>query len=208
MSSELLTLIDGQRAIYLKSFLTIFSISIVALTVLFYQAKSIFPYALSIALFLNLGSFVYLNGKYRDFVKEKLVPSLEKEYNGKYYKSNYLNLDTINSLGIFSHEANQIESEGYFKSDDKIIEFLKISFVKKDTEENEIENTLFQGKVIITKEDMPESKCDETFEYFEAGEKLKPSYHSCKVKFDDKYIYFYSGEKLFPSINIFLKVKK
>jgi len=207
MSSELLNLIDGQRAIYLKSFLTIFSISIVSLTILFYQAKSIFPYALSIALFLNLGSFIYLNGKYRDLVKEKLIPSLEKEYNGTYYKSNYLNLDTINSLDIFSHDANHIESEGYFKSSDKIIEFLKISFVKKDTEENEIENTLFEGKIIITKEDLPEPKCDKTFEYFEAGEKLKPSYHSCKVKLGDRYIYFYQEEKLFPKINLFFKYK-
>ena len=207
MSSELLNLIDGQRAIYLKNFLVIFSISIVTLTILFYQARSIFPYALSIALFINLGSFVYFNGKYKNFVKEKLIPSLEKEYLGTYHKANYLNLDTINSLNIFHHDANSLTSEGYFKNDKKIIEFLKIAFVKKDTEENEIENTLFEGKVIITKEDLPSPKCDETFEYFEAGEKLKSAKHSCKVKLDDKYIYFYQGEKLFPSINLFFKYK-
>ncbi len=207
MSSEVLTLIDGQRAIYLKNFLVIFGISIVTLTILFYQAKSIFPYALSIALFLNLGSFVYFNGKYRDLVKEKLIPSLEKEYNGTYYKSSYLNLDTVNSLDIFNHDANSLKSEGYFKADNKIIEFLKISFVKKDTEGNEIENTLFSGKVIITKDDLPEPKCSEKPEYFEAGEKLKPSHHSCKVKKDGKFYYFYQGEKLFPKLNLFLKYK-
>jgi hypothetical protein len=206
MSGEILTLIDGQRAIYLKSFLTVFSISIVALTLLYYQAKHIFPYALSIALFLNLGSFIFFNNKYRDFVKEKLIPSLEKEYNGNYHKESYLNLDTINSFNIFNHDANSLNSEGYFKSEDNITEFLTISFVKKDTEENEIENTLFSGKVVITTKDLPEPKCEDN-EYFEAGEKLKSATKKCKINHNGKFYYFYSGEKLFPRINIFFKYK-
>jgi hypothetical protein len=206
MSGELLTLIDGQRAIYLKNFLTIFSISIVALTLLYYQAKHIFPYALSIALFLNLGSFMFFNNKYKTFVQEKLIPSIEKEYKGRYHKQNYLNLDTINSFNIFSHDANSLKSEGYIKNDESITEFLTISFVKKDTEENEIENTLFSGKVVITTKDLPEPKCQKD-EYFEAGEKLKSANKRCKIHHDGKFYYFYSGEKLFPELNIFVKYK-
>ena len=208
MSGELLIMMDGQRAIYLKNFLTIFSISVVALTLVFYQAKSIFPYALSIALFLNLGSFIYLNGKYRDFVQDKLIPSLEDSYQATYHKSSYLNLDTINSLGIFSHDANSLESDGYFKNDKEVVEFVKVAFVKKDTEDNEIENILFQGKVLITDKDLPSPKCSEKPEYFEAGEKLKDAKPSCKVKKDKSYYYFYHDEKLFPTINLFLKLNR
>jgi len=200
--SDILTMIDAQRAIYLKSFLTVFSISIVVLTVTYYQSKNLFPMLLSISLFLNLGVFIYLNQKYKAFVKQKLIPSLEKKLNAKYYDDGYLTLDKINSLNIFAHKANYLKSNGYFKNDKKIIEFLKISFIKKDTEENDIENTLFDGKVIIEDGNKITIKSNHP-EYFEAGENIKTP----KPSPDEKKYTFIDGEKLFQNFNIFLKVK-
>jgi len=200
--SDILSMIDAQRAIYLKSFLTIFSISIVVLTITYYQSKNLFPVLLSISLFLNLGTFIYLNQKYKAFVKQKLIPSLEKKLNASFHSDGYLTLDEINSLNIFAHKANYLKSYGYFKNDKKIIEFLKISFIKKDTEKNELENTLFDGKVIIEDGDEIIIKSNHP-EYFEAGEDIKTPQPTS----DGKKYTFIDGEKLFQNYNIFLKVK-
>ena len=202
MSIEITQMIEAQRAIYLKSFITIFSITVFILTITYFRNKSLFPILLSISLFLNLGSFIYLNHKYKSFVKEKLIPSLEKEYSATYVNSPYLTAEHINKLHIFSHDVTNVESQGYFKNDKKIVEFTKILFVKQDTEQNDIENVLFEGKVII--EDGNEIIFKKSSpEYFEAGEKLK----SPNPTPDGKKYTFVEGEKLFPNYNFLVKYK-
>ena len=195
-------MIEAQRAIYLKSFITIFSITVFILTITYFRNKALFPILLSISLFLNLGSFIYFNKKYKSFVKEKLIPSLEKEYHATYINTPYLTVEHINKLHIFSHDVTNVESQGYFKNDKKIVEFTKILFVKQDTEQNDIENILFEGKVII--EDGNEIIFKKSSpEYFEAGEKLK----SPNPTPDGKKYTFVEGEKLFPSYNFLVKYK-
>ena len=202
MSLDITQMIEAQRAIYLKSFITIFSISIFILTITYFKNKSIFPIILSLTLFLNLGSFIYFNKKYKSFVKQKLIPSLEKEFNATYINSPYLTVKHLNKLNIFSHDVTDVESQGYFKNDKKIVEFTKILFVKQDTEQNDIENVLFDGKVIIEDGNKIIFK-RKTLEYFEAGERLKrPNPTS-----DGKKYTFVEGEKLFKNLNFLIKYK-
>ncbi len=202
MSLDITQLIEAQRALYLKSFITIFSVSVFILTITYFRNKSLFPILLSISLFLNLGSFIYLNHKYKSFVKQKLIPSLEKHFSATYTSSPYLTVSHLNKLHIFSHDVTDVESEGYFKNDKKIIEFTKILFVKQDTEHNDIENVLFEGKVIIEDGNDIIFK-RKTPEYFEAGENLK----SPNPTPDGKKYTFIEGEKLFKNLNFLIKYK-
>jgi len=121
---------------------------------------------------------------------------MEKDLNATYYDSAYLNVDKLNSLKIFRHQVTNIESYGHFKNKTKIIEYIKILFIKKDTEENDIENILFNGKIEITTEDKPINNCKKN-EYFEAGEKLNKEDRSCKILDNGKYYYLYDNQKLF-----------
>ena len=84
----------------------------------------------------------------------------------------------------------------------RIVEFTKILFVKQDTEQNDIENLLFEGKItiedgneIIFKKSKPE--------YFEAGEKLKNPNPTPNGK---KYT-FIEGGRLFGNYNFLVKYK-
>ncbi len=202
MSPEITQMIEAQRVLYLKSFITIFGISIFILTITYFRSKNIFPIFLSIALFLNLGNFIYLNQQYKSFVKKKLIPSLEMEYDAKYINSPYLTIKHINKLHIFYHKVTDIKSQGYFKNNKKIIEFIKILSIKQDTEQNDIENILFNGKVIIEDGNDIIFK-RKTPEYFEAGENIK----SPNPTPDGKKYTFIEGEKLFKNLNFLIKYK-
>ena len=205
MQADIINTVESFRLLYLKNFLIIFGISIVLLTIVYFRSKNNFPIMMSIALFLNLGSFMFFNQKYQKAVKENLIPTLEKKFEGEYVKSQYLTAEVANKLNIFDHDINSIKSYGYFKTSDKIIEFTRLSFVKKDTEENERENLLFNGKVVITSDaNLPEPECRWIKnEYFEAGEKLKKAKPKCKVYHDGKYYYLYNNQNLFSNFHLF-----
>lgn len=142
-----------------------------------------------VALILFVFASFYL---YQQRQIETIIPKIEKVLNATFYDSSYLTVEKLNQLKIFKHQVTDIESIGHFKNNTRVTEYIKILFVKKDTEDNDIENILFDGKVtiengneliLITKKP----------EYFEAGDSLT---NPTKVDYDKKYT-FTDDEKLF-----------
>lgn len=149
----------------------------------------------ALILFVFASFYLYQQRQIETF-KKTVIPKMEKDLNATYHDSSFLTTKKLNSLKIFKHKITDIESSGYFENDTRVIEYLKILFVKKDTEENDIENILFNGKIEITTENKPTEDCHKN-EYFEAGESLSGSNKNCKVLSDGKYYYFYDNQKLF-----------
>lgn len=188
-STEILSLIQSlelQRIAILENFAMIAIVIFLINFLFFFKFNSNFLPVLGLSFFALIGSYFFLNTKYKTAVESDLLPKLVKGIDSdfNYLGNEHINLADINSLKYFSHEIENIMSDGTIKveknSKSAGLSFVTLESVNIDTEEGEHETDRFDGAVVVL--NLP-SSFDQKYllstkktktPQFEAGDYLNP----------------------------------
>lgn len=157
-SQDILSLLQSlelQRVAALEKFaliaLFIFLINFVS----FFKFNLNFLPVLGLSFFVLVGSFYMLNTKYQTTVERDLIPKLVKgiDPNFSYIRDKHIDLEDINSLKYFSHNIDNIDSDGTIQVDlngkSAALSFVILESINVDTEEGEHETKRFDGAIIL-----------------------------------------------------------
>lgn len=207
-STEILSLMQSlelQRVAFLEKFAIIALIVFLINFLFFFKFNSNFLPVLGLSFFALIGSYFFLNTKYKTAVESDLLPKLVKVIDSdfNYLSHEHINLEDINSLKYFSHKIENIMSDGTIKVEKNNksagLSFVTLESVNIDTEEGEEEINRFDGAVVVLnllssfdQKYLLSAKNSKTPE-FEAGDYLNPQKMGLKaVKAVDENFILYS----------------
>lgn len=157
-STEILSLIQSlevQRIATLEKFAMIAIVIFLINFLFFFKFNSNFLPVLGLSFFALIGSYFFLNTKYKTAVESDLLPKLVKAIDSdfNYLSDEHIKLADINSLKCFSHEIKNLDSDGTIKieknSKSAGLSFVTLESVNVDTEEGEHETNRFDGAVVV-----------------------------------------------------------
>ncbi len=213
-STEILSLLQSlelQRVATLEKFAMVAIFVFLINFLFFFKFNSNFLPILGLSFFVLVGSYYMLNTKYKTAVERDLLPKLVKGIDSdfNYLSDEHISLEDINSLKYFSHEIENLDSDGTIKVEKSGksagLSFITLESINVDTEEGEHETLRFDGAIVAVyfpnsfdQKYLLSSKNSKTPQ-FEAGDYLNPQKMGLKAvnaMAEDLILYSENGNSL------------
>ncbi len=213
-STEILSLLQSlelQRVATLEKFAMVAIFVFLINFLFFFKFNSNFLPILGLSFFVLVGSYYMLNTKYKTAVERDLLPKLVKGIDSdfNYLSDEHISLEDINSLKYFSHEIENLDSDGTIKVEKNEksagLSFITLESINVDTEEGEHETLRFDGAIVAVyfpnsfdQKYLLSSKNSKTPQ-FEAGDYLNPQKMGLKAvnaMAEDLILYSENGNSL------------
>jgi hypothetical protein len=189
---ELLSLfqfLELERIAELKKFGSIAIVVIAIVLFVFLKFRSNLLISLAFGFIILVVSHYIVTTNYTKKIQSVLMPKIIKSIDSdfKYLKDSSIELNTINSWKLFSHELDASYSSGSVVSKDVSFSFLELESSTIDTEEGRHERKRFDGIIIELKDQKP---FDQRYlisakkiatDSFEAGDFINKSHMGLKL---------------------------
>ncbi len=190
---SILNTLEMQRVAELKKF-GIIALVVLSVNILFFiKFRSNFIPSLIISFIVLIGSYYFINTKYKNEVQTFLIPKILKEVDldYKYAPNLKIDIDKFNDLKFFSHKLDESQSDGCVslkvKNQTLHFWFVTLESAKIDTEEGRHGTTRFKGLFVeleltprVNQKYLIGQKTART-PVFEAGDYLNPPHMGLKL---------------------------
>ena len=190
---SVLNTLELQRVAELKKFGIIALVVLFVNLLFFIKFRSNFLPSLGLGFIVLVGSYYFINTKYKNQVQTSLIPKMLKEVDSDYkYNSNIkINLNKLNDLKFFSHKLDESQSEARVSlmSNNQTLNFwfLTLESAKIDGDEGRHGTKRFEGLFVelelsngVNQKYLIGQKTERT-PVFEAGDYLNPPHMGLKL---------------------------